>query len=206
MKRIFVSIWALMLTLVFCIGVSAEVTVTDGEVSPEESYAESEDVLADADASETVLTRIYEYYDDYKTEIKGLFDLIVYGLFVILGKGFANKIKSFKKETNDQIAASSQASNDKTNELIDAYNKTAEAMVVLTTKVDELIHKVEEVDKNTLDTEEIEINIARMLNAAFSRLKLPNGTKDVVNAEFAQIIDKGHASTVQENAGDEDEE
>lgn len=231
MKKLFVLILSLIFVLSLCIGTHAEEALAGEDYSgvgetipkgtpeelpedihtgePEENYDEVPDVPPSEDgvgsvSVDTILTRVLEWWELNKAEIMSVVGLVISGLFAAFGKHLANKITNLKKDTSEQITNSSKLSTDKTNELIDAYNKNAEAVELLSVKMDELAKKVAEVDKNTLDTEKIEINIARMLNAAFSRLKLPNGTKDVVNAEFAQIIDKGHVNASQEAVGDED--
>lgn len=209
MKKIFAFILILLAAFSLRFAASAEEAPLDivTESVSVENYVEATENVAEPESNvaETVLERLLEFYDLYKTEIKTLVDLLIAGAFAGFAKHLKDKIANFKKETKEQISSSSKASNDKTNELIDAYNRNADLIGELVGKVDELIHKVEVVDKNTLETEDIEKGIARMLNAAFSRLKLPNGTKDVVGAELAQILDKGHASAAQEAVTNEDE-
>lgn len=209
MKKIFAFILVLFAVLSLRFAASAEEAPLDvvADSVSVENYTEAVEGAAETEGklAETIFERLLEAYGLYKTEIKTIIDFLIAGAFAAFGKYLKDKITNFKKDTTEQIASSTKASNDKTNELIDAYNRTADVVAELVGRVDELIHKVDEVDKNTLETEDIEIGIARMLNAAFSRLKLPNGTKDVVGAELAQILDKGHASAVQEAVTNEDE-
>ena len=233
MKKFFVLILSLIFVISFCIGVHAEDTVPgdepiiEGEVipeeapegipedepviEPEENYGEAPDVPPSEEGAggvsvDAILARVFEWWELNKAEIMSVVGLGVSAMFAAFGKHIANKISNLDKDTTKKIGESSEASNKKINELVDAYNKNAEETKALRESIESLAGKVDEVDKKTLETEEIEVGIARMLNAAFSRLKLPNGTKDVVGAELAQIIDKGHVNAPQEAVSDEDKE
>ncbi len=233
MKKLLILIFALIFSLLLCIGIHAEEVPPGednyevGDIIPEEAlgeladdihkaeteenYGESSNVPPEVDDAggvnvDTVLTRVFEWWDLYKEEIQSVAGLIISGLFALLGKHLTNKITNLKKDTNDQIANTSKASNDKINELVDAYNKNAELIKELIEKTDILIDKVDEVDNKTLETEEIEVSIARMLDMAYSHSRLPNGTKDVINTEYAQIERRVHGYAITEGEADEEED
>ncbi len=233
MKKIFVLILALIFVLSLCIGAHAEEAVPgeeiiiEGEVipeetpeeipedkptvEPEENYGEAPDVPPSEDGAggvsvDTVLTRVFEWWETNKAEIMSVVGLAISAIFAAFGKHIANKITNFKNDTNEKIDNTSKASNDKINELVEAYNRNADETKALRQEIALLCVKVDEVDKKTLETEEIEESIARILTTAYTNSRLPNGTKEMINTECAQIINKVHGYTSQEAVSNEDEE
>lgn len=230
MKKLLILVLALIFALSVFIGAHAEETppgedyyeVGDiipkevlGEMTddihtaePEENYGEAPDVPPGEGGEggvsiDTVLARAFEWWELRKDEIQSLVGLLISGLFALFGRSLWNKISNLKKDANDKIDNTSKASNDKINELVEAYNRNAEATEKLCEKIDILVAKVDEVDKNTLDTEEIEVSIARMLDMAYSHSRLPNGAKDVINTEYAQIERLVHGAVIPEAEADE---
>lgn len=206
MKKIFVLILALMLVFALCIGASAEEVVpggelvSEGEVIPEEA---PQDEPAAELQEETVLTRIFELWEDKKEEIQSLGMLLLSAIF-----GFI--LKRIKSGINKKIDDTSTTSTAKTNELVEAYNATVKVVGLLCEKVDaqnakldEMQAKLAEVGKHTLETEEIEENIAEILTTAYAGSALDNGTKEIINLKCAGIINKLHGNTVPEAEADE---
>ncbi len=154
MKKLLILIFALVLLLSFCIGAQAEEIipgeepVTEGEVIPEENPGENIEEPPTVEPEEnpteepdlppeeegvggvvitTVFTRLLEWWGAYKVEIQTVAGLIVTAIFTGFGKYLANKITSLGKDTAKKIDERSNASDDKTNELVDAYNKIIKA-------------------------------------------------------------------------------
>lgn len=210
MKKIFVLILALMLVFALCISAGAEEVVPggelvgEGEVIPEEvpEEAPQDEPVAELQ-EETILTRIFELWEDNKEEIQSLGGLLITAIF-----GFI--LKHIKSGINKKIDDTSTTSTAKTNELVEAYNATVKVVGLLCEKVDtqnrkidELQAQLAEVGKHTLEAEEIEESIAKILTTAYAGSALDNGTKEMINLECARIINKLSGNTAPEAEADE---
>lgn len=223
MKKLLILVFALIFALSLSFAVYAEETLPGegtyevGDVFPEEALGdvttndtadpeENPGMTPGEDVSmDTVLDRVIEWWELRKEEIQSLAGFIISVLFALFGKRLSNKITNLKADTNLKISETSKVSNGKIDELVEAYNRNAEASEQLCKKVDILIAKVDEVDRKTVETEEIEVSIAKMLDMAYSHSRLPNGTKDVINTEYAQIERKVHGYPIVEAEADEKE-
>ncbi len=233
MKKLFILIFVLIFLLSFSVAARAEESIPGedysdvGEVipeealeeipedihteEPEENYGEVPDVPPSEDGAgsvsvDTVLAGVFEYCYLNKAEIMSAAGLCISALFAALWKSLVKKISNFKQDTNDKIGETSKASNKKINELVDAYNRNAEETKLLRESIELLCAKVDEVDKKTLETEEIEESIAKILNTAYTASILPNGIKDMISTECAHIINKVHGYTSQEAVSDEEQD
>lgn len=233
MKKLLILIFALMLFLSFCIGAQAE-ELTPGEylgageiiteeipgesteepptAEPEDAPSNAPDIPSTEDgeggvAYGSVLDRLLEWWAAYKVEIQTVAGFIITAIFTAFGKHLANKVTDLGKKFAKKIDERSDASDSKTNELVDAYNNNVEETHLLCQEVVKLGAKVEEIFKTTLDTEKMEEHIARMLMTAYTNSKLPNGVKDIISSEGAQIIKitSGEAEPAGELKGEENE-
>ena len=219
MKKLLILIFALVLLLSFCIGAHAEEFDNSEDIITEQTPGENAEELPpeasdDAPTAEpdlppdevgaggvdidTVFTRVLEWWKTNSEEIMAVGGFIITGIFTAFGKFLSNKISKIGDRTEKKIEESYGSSAAKTNELVEAYNDVVDVLVALKERLSELCEKIGSLEQKTLETEEIEESIARILTTAYTNSRLPNGTKDMINTECAQIISKVHGNSTAE--------
>jgi hypothetical protein len=222
MKKIFVLIFALIMALSLCISVGAEELmpgeVIDEEITesveqvipeePEENYGDVAEGEPSANAGvvyfDTVLTRAFEWWEQNKTEILTVAGFLVTAAFTAFGKAMAEKISKLMDGTA-KIGGTASDTQKNTAALVSSYNKMVDVVSDLTKQVSELSGKIDEVGRKTLETEEIEESIAKILNTAYTHSALDNGTKEIINIEYAGILKKVHGEPMAEVVTDEEQ-
>lgn len=131
--------------------------------------------------ADTVLTRIFEWWEINKTEIlaatSGIGAAIGY-----LAIYFKNK-KPF-----ENLTALARTSDKNTSNLVEAYNNLAEEYNRQSAEFTNLKEELARIEGYVLNVENIEHHLAKVLSMVYTGSALPNGVKDMVNVECAQAI------------------
>ena len=179
-KKLFIFLSALILMMLFCVVASAE--------SP------------DANTVDTVLTRLFEWWDINKTEILAATSWIGTVVLCIV-------TKRAQKKPLANIATLAGSSNRKSDDLIKSYNDLVEAYNRQSEEFAYLKNKIAELERNVLNTENIEGHIANILQTVYCNSSaLPQGAKNIVSLECAEcrtIVAKDRGEVIENDGQDE---
>ena len=198
MKKVITFILTAVLVCCLTITVHAEsANVTDPEVS--DVFVETNDqdagtvntVIPDAGGGvnvDTVLTRVKEWWDEYSAIIESVVGFLVISIAGV----FAKKIKSGVSDILGKILTakgSVDAQSQKTDALINGYNGQIDVITGLQNETAELRQKIGETCIKAEEALKAIVCIGHMLSTVYiNNAALPQGTRDIVNVDYAQIM------------------
>lgn len=182
MKKIFCLLIAVVISVTLCFSISAtEYVDTDGyietETVSEETVAE-ESLPEEIETEHDVFTRLWEYFNEYKTEILGALGDIAIFILAWLIKIRSDKTKASTMATNKSQTAVVGV----INEMVDGYNS-------LKASYDK--YGMTEDDRNRVVGALVAQNAAileTLVTMCANNKNLPQGVKDLVMLKYANCL------------------
>lgn len=141
----------------------------------------AEDGNAEATVFESVLDRIFEWWEVNKAEILAACSGI--------GAALASFVLWLKSKPQFNILQkSAKITDERENALIKGYNEVVEVIGQYNENVKALTVQVQKLQTLVVDTEDIERHIATMLSTAYTNSVLPQGVKDIISLECAETM------------------
>ena len=141
----------------------------------------AEDGVSGPTVFESVLDRIFEWWEVNKAEILAACSG--------LGAALASAVVWFKsKKPFLSLISSAKTTDERESALIKGYNEVVEVIKEYNDNVKELTAQVQKLQTLVVDTEDIERRIATMLSTAYTNSVLPQGVKDIISLECAETM------------------
>lgn len=143
--------------------------------------ASAEDGVAEPTVFESVLDRIFEWWEVNKAEILAACSG--------LGAALASAVVWLKsKKPFLSLMSSAKTTDERETALIKGYNEVVKVIKEYNDNVKELTAQVQKLQTLVVDTEDIERHIATMLSTAYTNSVLPQGVKDIISIECAETM------------------